>query len=395
MSMNESLKEPFFIDDKTDNFSNRFEHVMETGRPHSNDLPVSMRKRIGEEAQRVGALLGSQHGRRVLIFGGAGYIGGPLTTELLRTGYKVRNVDLLIYGHQHAMMGNLPHPDYEFQYGDLGSSDVLDRALEGVTDVIILAGLVGDPVTKKYPKESHAINDVGIRNCIDRLNGRGINKVIFVSTCSNYGMIEENVLADENFELKPLSLYAKSKVASERHILSLKGQTDYHPTILRFATAFGMAPRMRFDLTVNEFTRELFLDKELLVYDPHTWRPYCHVKDFARLLVRVLQFPVDEVSFEIFNSGGDANNYTKQSIVDMICARLPDRKVSYRQDSDDPRNYKASFEKVRSKLYFEPAYSVADGIDEILWALRSHLLDDVESRRNYYGNYEVSYHMRS
>ncbi len=379
------------MDGMDDIFSNRTEDVTDAGRRRSDDFPANTRKRIAEEAQRVRALLGPNRKRRILIIGGTGYIGGPLTTELLRTGYKVRNLDLLIYGHQGAMMGNLPHPRYEFHHGDLNRSDVLDRALEGVTDVIIVAGLVGDPITRKYPNESHAINDLGIRNCIDRLNGRSLNKVIFVSTCSNYGMIEENVLADEEFELKPLSLYANSKVAAEQHILSLKGQTDYHPTILRFATAFGLGPRMRFDLTLNEFTRELFLDKQLLVFDAHTWRPYCHVKDFARLMGRVLEFHVDDVSFEVFNAGGDANNHTKQNIVDMICARLPNRKVLYKQNSDDPRNYKVSFEKVRRKLYFEPAYSATDGIDEILWALRNHLFDDVEARHNYYGNYEVSY----
>ena len=154
----------------------------------------------------------------------------------------------------------------------------------------ILAGLVGDPITKKFPYEAHDINDIALRGCIDQLNGRGLNKVIFVSTCSNYGLIQDDVLADEDFELTPLSLYAKSKVGAEKHLLSLKGQTDYHPTILRFATAFGLAPRMRFDLTVNEFTREVAEGNELVVYDAHTWRPYCHVRDFARLIGRVLAF---------------------------------------------------------------------------------------------------------
>lgn len=367
----------------------------DTGCRGSNELPASICERIEEESERIRPLLANNRERRVLIIGGAGYVGGPLTTDLLRSGYRVRNLDQLIYGQQGAIMGHLMHPAYEFHFGDLCSSDVLDRALEGVTDVILLAGLVGDPVTKKYQNESYAINDIGIRNCIDRLNGRGLNKVIFVSTCSNYGVIGENVLADENFELKPLSLYAKSKVAAEQYIKSLKGQTDYHPTILRFATAFGMAPRMRFDLTVSEFTRELFLNKELDIYDAHTWRPYCHVKDFARLLLRVLKFPAKDVSFEIFNAGGDVNNYTKQSIVDLICSRLPDRKISYKQNSDDQRNYKVSFEKIRSKLYFEPAFSVADGIDEVLWALRNQLFDDVDARRNYYGNYEPSYEIET
>ncbi|MGI9407123.1 MAG: NAD-dependent epimerase/dehydratase family protein [Hyphomicrobiaceae bacterium] len=355
------------------------------------DLPDDVLSRIGDEAERVENLIGAGRRRHILIVGGSGYIGGPLTTELLRNGYDVRNLDLQIYDHHAAMTGYLQHPGYDYRYGDIGNAGGLDAALDGITDVIILAGLVGDPITKKYPDEAHAINDLGIRNFIDGLNDRGLNKVVFVSTCSNYGIIDEDSVADEDFELKPLSLYAKSKVAAEQYITSLKGQIDYHPTVLRFATAFGLAPRMRFDLTVNEFTRELYLDKELLVYDADTWRPYCHVRDFSRLIDRVLQFPASDVSFEVFNAGGDANNHTKQSIVDLICKRLPDRKVSYKAHSDDPRNYRVSFEKVREKLLFEPAFSVADGIDETIWALGSHLFEDVDARPNFYGNYELTY----
>lgn len=325
--------------------------------------------------------------RRVLIVGGAGYIGGPLTSHLLRAGFGVRNLDLLIYGHQLAIAGFLPHPSYEFCYGDMGDSAALDRALQDVTDVVILAGLVGDPITKACPGAAERVNDHSVRRCIDLLNDRGLNQVIFVSTCSNYGFFDQDQLANEESALRPLSLYAKSKVAAEQYILSLKGSVDYHPTILRFATAFGLAPRMRYDLTVNEFTRELVLDHELVVFDEHTWRPYCHVKDFARLIERVLAAPIEDVAFEIFNAGGDENNFTKQMIVDLILERIPTARCSYQENSSDPRNYRVNFAKVREKLSFSPVYAVADGIDEIIWAMQNRLLDDVEERRAYYGNY--------
>ncbi|MCW2309947.1 NAD-dependent epimerase/dehydratase family protein [Rhodobium gokarnense] len=345
---------------------------------------------IAAEAERFAARYGADRQRRVLIVGGAGYIGGPVATELLRNGVAVTNLDLLVYNHQSAMMGALPHPDYDFVFGDMGNPDDLDRALENVTDVVILGGLVGDPITKKFPAEAHKVNDVAVEKCIDHLNGKGLNKVIFVSTCSNYGMMDEGTLAREDSPLKPLSLYAESKVAIEKHLLSLEGKVDFAPTILRFATAFGLAPRMRFDLTVNEFTRELALDKELLVYDADTWRPYCHVSDFGRLIRHVLEFPVDEVAFEVFNAGSDANNHTKQSIVDLVLTRLPDRNVAYKSNSTDPRNYRVSFQKLHDKLGFECRYTVEDGIDEILWALEAHLLDEVEERRSFFGNYELT-----
>ena len=356
---------------------------------HQDNLPASIVEAMKTETQRVTKARGTDAPRKVLIVGGAGYIGAPLSSALLDAGYDVRCLDQLTYEHGIAVAGLHLHPRYEFMRGDMGNRSTMAEALEGVSDVVILAGLVGDPITKKFPEEAHEVNDLGVMTCIDALNGRGLNKVIFVSTCSNYGLIEEDVLADENFELKPLSLYAKSKVAAEKYILSQKGKVDYHPTILRFATAFGLAPRMRFDLTVNEFTRELAVGNELLVFDAHTWRPYCHIRDFSRLISRVLAFPVADVAFEVFNAGGDENNHTKQSIVDMVLQRLPGRHVEYKANSSDPRNYRVSFEKVRRILHFTPAYSVADGIDEIIWAVNEGLLDDVETNRNYYGNYAL------
>lgn len=357
--------------------------------PEFNDLPHTVQDALNLEAGRFAGKYGDDTPRHVLIVGGAGYIGSPVATGLLEAGCHVRVLDNLTYDHASAASSLLLHPRFSFMRGDMGDADMLDWALDGITDVVILAGLVGDPITKKFPDEAHAINDVAVHNCITHLNGRGLDKVIFVSTCSNYGLIEDDVLADENFELRPLSLYAKSKVAAEQHLLSLKGEVDYTPTVLRFATAFGLAPRMRFDLTVNEFARELAIGNELVVFDAHTWRPYCHVQDFARLIARVFAFPVATVGFEVFNAGGNENNHTKQSIVDLLTARIPDGRVAFKANSSDPRNYRVSFAKVRDTLHFTPSRTVADGIDEILWAIRNHFVDDVATRPNFYGNYAL------
>ena len=352
-------------------------------------LPGEVLDRIVTEEARGKAQRGDGAKRGVLIVGGAGYIGLPIARALLSAGCEVRNLDRLVYRHGAAISGLIMEPGYQFIAGDMSDPDDMARALDGVSDVVILAGLVGDPITKKFPYESHAINDLAVRHCMDQLNGRGLDRVIFVSTCSNYGLMEDGRLADENSELRPLSLYAKSKVAAEQHILSLDGKVDYSPTVLRFATAFGLAPRMRFDLTVNEFTREIAIGNELIVFDAHTWRPYCHVADFGRLILRVLAFPRDDVAFEVFNAGGDINNHTKQSIVDLVLARFPSGKVSYKENSSDPRNYRVNFAKVRDKLYFEPSFSVKDGVEEIAWAIESGLLSDVDERLNFYGNYAL------
>lgn len=357
-------------------------------------LPEEYQESILAEGRRVLKDVLRRRGiedRLVLIVGGAGYIGSVLTGQLLEKGYRVRSTDILLFRNSVTVAPYLGRPGYEFQYSDLAKPEDRAKALDGVTDVVILAGLVGDPITKKYPEPSGLINDSGIMGLIDDCHNKGINKVVFVSTCSNYGLIPEDVTADEEFDLTPLSLYAKSKVAAEKRLLGLKGKVDYVPTVLRFATAFGLSPRMRFDLTVSEFTRAMFLNEDLLVYDAHTWRPYCHLKDFSEAIRRVLEAPAERVAFDVFNAGGDVNNATKQTIVDTIKALLPDAPVRYQEHGTDPRNYRVNFAKIRERLFFEPSMTVKDGVEELLAALRQGLFADYAVNRPFYGNYEISY----
>lgn len=333
--------------------------------------------------------------RTTLLIGGAGYIGLKVTDYLLRNGEEVKCLDLGIYQNLVHVTHFLGNKNYKFIHGDICNLKNLDFALRDVTDVVILAGLVGDPITKKYPDESKIINDIGVINCLKHLSGKGLDRVVFVSTCSNYGLIPDGVLASENSELSPLSLYAKSKVEAEKFILSSRGCVDYTPTILRFATAFGLAPRMRFDLTVNEFSRDLALGRELLVFDADTWRPYCHVNDFSRLIYKVITADKKRVGFEVFNAGGDANNYTKRGVVDLILKHIPDAKslVSYKTHGSDPRNYRVDFRKVREVLDFVPEFTVEDGVIEVVSSVKNHVFDDFITSKNIYGNYEISYRL--
>ena len=201
--------------------------------------------------------------------------------------------------------------------------------------------------------------------------------------------MEKDEAVDENYTLTPLSLYAKHKVEMEKKIMSLKGKVGFHPTILRFATAFGLSSRMRFDLTVNEFVRELHLGKELVVFDAKTWRPYCHVKDFSRAVEQVLSAPVNTVDFEVFNVGCEENNFTKLMIVEEIVKHIPQSKVAYQEQGADPRNYRVNFEKIRRTLGFTPEVSVQQGVSEILTSLRQGLFDHVEEQKHFFGNYEI------
>jgi nucleoside-diphosphate-sugar epimerase len=355
----------------------------------ANDWKPKIIPLFADEARRYASKFGKNTSRRILLIGGGGYIGTPVAVELLRQGFCVRNLDAFLYDTQSSVTALLMNPAYELVVGDFGDASIVQRSLVGVTDVVVLGGLVGDPITKAYPAASHAINEVAVCKCLDALDGRGLNKVIFVSTCSNYGLMDKGKVANESSPLQPLSLYAKAKVAAEKHLLNMKGSSDFCGVVLRFATAFGLAPRMRFDLTVNEFTREIFEGNELIVYDAHTWRPYCHVRDFARLIAQVLLFPAERIEYQIFNAGGDENNHTKQSIVDVVLSKLPRGQVSYRELGSDPRNYRVDFRKVREELFFEPAYDVRYGVTELISALRNGFFSDYADRRDFYGNYHL------
>jgi len=328
--------------------------------------------------------------KKILLIGGAGYVGSVVVSSFLKKGYKVTVLDNFIYNNQFSTQAYIGDPDYELIYGDLSNITVLERASKDITDVIILAGLVGDPITKIYPEESKMINEVGIQKCINYFNNKGLDKLIFISTCSNYGMINENDLADEKYILNPLSLYSKAKVANEQYLIQKKGSVDYTGVVLRFATAFGLSPRMRFDLSISEFVKDIYFGKDLLIYDEYTWRPYCHVRDFANLLELVVNADYKKVSFEIFNAGGDINNFTKKMIVDEILKYIPKGKVKYGENGSDPRNYRVSFKKVKEILGFEPKYSVQEGIKELIDAFDLELYTDSPNNKNKYGNYELN-----
>ena len=328
---------------------------------------------------------------KILILGGAGYVGSVLTSHFLKAKHDVVVIDNFIYDNQNTVSPYIGDPNYRIVQGDFSDTNLLDKEAQGTDYVLILAGLVGDPITKKYPKTSLKINDINIKKCIDYFDDKPIEKLVFVSTCSNYGLISEGELADEEFELNPLSLYAKAKVSNEQYLLDKEGKVNYSGVILRFATAFGLSPRMRFDLTISEFTRELFFGETLIVFDEHTWRPYCHVRDFARLIEIVFNAEKSLVNFQVFNAGGDKNNFTKKMIVDCIASKIEGAKIEYNQNDSDPRNYKVNFNKVKTVLGFVPEKSVEDGIDELIESFNLGLFKDSKTNYEQYGNYKLNY----
>ena len=329
--------------------------------------------------------------KNILLIGGAGYVGSVITSVFLKKGYKVVVLDNFVYNNQFATSSFIGDPNYKLVLGDMGDVELLSRISDEITDVIILAGLVGDPITKKFPEHSNIINELSVKRCIDHFDKKSIEKLIFISTCSNYGLIRDNELADEEFELNPLSLYAKAKVSNENYLMAKKSKVGYSGVVLRFATAFGLSPRMRFDLSISEFVRDMYFGNELEVYDKDTWRPYCHVRDFANLLELVITAEKSKIHFETFNAGGDINNSTKQMLIDQVLKNIPDAKVKFSENGSDPRNYRVTFEKVKDTLGFIPSYSIEDGIIELVEALKIGLYSDSKDNKEAYGNYSINY----
>ena len=304
------------------------------------------------------------------MIGGAGYIGSVLAGRLLDGGYCVRVLDALLYDNAAAVSRLTTRAGFTFQRGDFCCESDLNQSMEGITDVVHLAALVGDPVCKKFPDIAKHINENGTFELIDRLDQFDIQRFIFMSTCSNYGLQPDDTPATEDTALNPQSLYAETKVKVEQRLLGSKGDFDYSVTVLRAATAYGLSPRMRFDLTVNEFTRELALGSELLVYDADTWRPYCHVDDICTAIRLVLESDRARVNGQVFNVGCDEENYTKRMIVDLICNLLPKVEIRYQTGSVDPRNYRVAFQRIRTVLGFQANHTVAEFASELIEVIR-------------------------
>ncbi|WP_428425503.1 NAD-dependent epimerase/dehydratase family protein [Methylibium sp.] len=327
--------------------------------------------------------------RNVLIVGGAGYVGSVLASLLLNAGAKVTLLDQLLYDNGFAIQHLLDHERLRFVRGDLRDEATFAQAAKGATDVVLLASLVGDPICKKYPELAVSVNQDGAIRMIESLDKLGVKRFVFTSTCSNYGIHDPATLADEGSELNPQSLYARTKIDVEQHLLKSTKQAEFCGTVLRIATAYGLSPRMRFDLTVSQFGWELASGAPLLVYDADTWRPYCHIRDISKAIMTVLTAPSERVRGEVFNVGDTSQQFTKRMIVEEIQKHLPGTQVEYRAGDTDPRNYRVSFEKIAQRLGFKCDHSVQTYLPRVVEAVQAGIFPDVRNNSRF-GNYQIS-----
>jgi nucleoside-diphosphate-sugar epimerase len=311
----------------------------------------------------------------VVVTGGAGYIGAPLCLELAASGHRVRALDVLLHD-QSEVAATLEQAGVQLIRADIRDPAVREDALSGADAVVHLAAIVGDPACARDPEIAQEVNVEGTRALVRDAGRLGVRRFVFASTCSNYGrMADPTTPIDETGVLAPVSLYAEQKVAMEKALLE-SDDSGFEPVCLRFATIYGVAPRMRFDLTVNEFTRDLWADRRLEVFGEQFWRPYVHVRDAGRAVRTVLDAPAEQVSNAVFNVGRSGENYRKLDLVEEI-RKLTDRgEVVFVHREEDPRDYKVSFDKIRSTLGFETEMTVPEGIAEVLEALEDSRFGD-------------------
>lgn len=274
-------------------------------------------------------------------------------------------LDHLAHGGE-PLLGVWCHPDFEFVRGDVGDRNIVRTAVSGLDAVVHLAALVGDPACARQPDLARATNLDASLVLIEESQRAGVTRFVFASTCSNYGKMKDvNQYVDEESELRPVSLYAETKVAVETALLNSGHHKDWCPTPLRFSTLYGVSPRMRFDLTVNEFTMEMLTTKHLKVFGEQFWRPYIHVRDAARAIQLVLGSPTASVGGCVFNVGTTDQNFQKQHLVEMIRPYAPDALVEIVHKTEDPRDYRVSFARIKNQLGFDTTRTVAQGIAEV------------------------------
>lgn len=308
----------------------------------------------------------------ILVTGGAGYVGSVVIRQLLDNGHSVAVFDNLSFGGE-AIVDLLGINNFRLMHGDIRKKEQVQFALKGVDCVVHLAAIVGEPACAHSPKEAQEVNYQGSKNVCDCAKHNRVKRYIHISTCSNYGISEKNHPATEKSPLHPISLYAQTKIAAEKYLLTQTGP-DFNVCILRLSTVFGISPRMRFDLLVNEIVRDAFLYKKIVLYQPHAWRPFLHVSDVGRAIISCINAQRDTVNGQIFNVGD--NNYQKSDIVKAVKKYIPECIEETIDKARDKRDYCVSFEKINKLLNFQAKSHLAEGIEEILNALRIGIFKD-------------------
>jgi nucleoside-diphosphate-sugar epimerase len=311
--------------------------------------------------------------KKVLVTGGAGYLGSVLTNKLLEKGCFVTVLDAAMFGAE-SLLPYLGNKNFVFIKGDIRDNKLLQSLFKEKFDCVFhLAALVGEPACDGNPKLAEDINCKATIGLAKLAKENGADRFIFTSSSSNYGVSRANELADENSPLNPLTFYSKTKVEAEKLLFPLN-DSEFTLTIVRLSMLFGLSPKMRFNILINEFVRDAYFGKEVVIYKENSWRPYTHTQDAADAFITISETEKDLISGEVFNVGTE--NYRKKDLIELIERQI--KKVNFVRKGGEVNNrdYKVSFKKIERILNFKPKKSVADGIKELIWAMRNNIFSN-------------------
>jgi nucleoside-diphosphate-sugar epimerase len=318
-------------------------------------------------------------GPHILVTGGAGYIGSLLTAELLRTGHRVTVVDSLLFGGD-SLTPFLHHPDFHFVKADVTEPRAIREAVKGDWEtpaaVVHLAAIVGFPACQAVGRQvAWKYNVEAVQTVFGQAADLGVGRFVFSSTYSNYGLSADGQPVTEESPLTPQSLYAETKIAAEQYLLGQMGAPTA-PLCFRFATLYGISPRTRFDLIVNQFVLEAFTRRELIIYQRGYSRSFVHVQDVVRGILLGLEAEESKIRGKVYNLGTERGNYSKDEIVALVLKRMPETTVEYKDLTfgGDMRDITVSFERIQRELGFEARLDVDDGVREVLYALKTGLI---------------------
>jgi nucleoside-diphosphate-sugar epimerase len=308
--------------------------------------------------------------RKILITGGAGYLGSVLVDKLLSNGYDVTVLDNLMY-NQTSLIHYSYNKNFHFIYGDVRNTQLLEKIVTTFDAIIPLAAIVGFPACDRDKDLATAVNYQHVKTICDLVGGTK-TRVVYPNTNSGYG-IGENGECTEQSPLNPISHYGVTKVNAEREVLAIGGIS------IRLATVFGSSPRMRMDLLVNEFVYKALTDKYITIFEQNFRRNYIHIRDVANVFLYMLE-NYESFKGEVFNVGLSNANLTKKELVEKIKEYVPNFAITYSDFYEDPdkRDYVVSNRKLE-KTGWNPTYTLDDGIEELIKTY-TILIQDLSSK---------------
>jgi nucleoside-diphosphate-sugar epimerase len=308
---------------------------------------------------------------KIFVTGGAGYLGSRVTAHLLQAGHFVTVFDKFIYGAE-ALLPFSRHERFTLVRGDVRDRDAVGAALDGIDAIVHFAAVVGEPACAIDPEQSWSINVEGSKAVFASARAAATPRLVFISTCSNYGVAKPGELAIEDSPLNPLSDYARAKVECEK--LLMNEAPPPASTVLRFGTICGLSGRMRFDLLVSEMAKKCARGEKIDIFSPDAWRPFLHIADAGRAIDHVLKSSSNETARRVFNVVGE--NYQKRGLVELAQRHFPGVEIAITDKNPDLRDYRVDGSRITRELGFKPLNTVEDAFCETAKAVSDGVFRD-------------------